>query len=135
VTSNLTNSLKTWTLLAALGGLLIAVGGLLGGQTGLVIALVFAVAMNVFVYWKSDSLALKANGARELRPDELPAPGDRRRPTSAGPADAEAVPRRLPWPNASRPAATRLRRRRGDERDPEPDGRASCAASRPRAPM
>src|SRR3954469_10438302 len=29
---------------------------------------VFAVAMNVFVYWKSDSLALKANGARELRP-------------------------------------------------------------------
>jgi heat shock protein HtpX len=72
VTSNLTNSLKTWTLLAALGGLLIAVGGLLGGQTGLVVALVFAVAMNVFVYWKSDSLALKANGARELRPDELP---------------------------------------------------------------
>jgi len=72
VTSNLTNSLKTWTLLAALGGLLIAIGGLLGGQSGLVIALVFAVAMNVFVYWKSDSLALKANGARELRPDELP---------------------------------------------------------------
>jgi heat shock protein HtpX len=28
--------------------------------------------MNVFVYWKSDSLALKANGARELRPDEQP---------------------------------------------------------------
>ena len=72
VISNLTNSLKTWTLLAALGGLLIAVGGLLGGRGGLVIALVFAVAMNAFVYWKSDSLALKANGARELAPDELP---------------------------------------------------------------
>jgi heat shock protein HtpX len=72
VTSNLTNSIKTWTLLAALGGLLVAVGGLLGGQSGLVLALVFAVAMNAFVYWKSDSLALKANGARELRPDELP---------------------------------------------------------------
>jgi heat shock protein HtpX len=28
--------------------------------------------MNAFVYWKSDTLALKANGARELRPDELP---------------------------------------------------------------
>lgn len=70
--SNLSNSLKTWTLLAALGGLLVAVGGLLGGQSGLVVALLFAVAMNVFVYWKSDSLALKANGARELRPDELP---------------------------------------------------------------
>lgn len=70
--SNLTNSLKTWTLLAALGGLLVAVGGLLGGRGGLVFALVFAVAMNAFVYWKSDSLALRANGARELKPGELP---------------------------------------------------------------
>jgi heat shock protein HtpX len=72
VVSNLTNSLKTWTLLAALGALLIAVGGLLGGRSGLVIALVFAVALNAFVYWKSDTLALRANGARELRPGELP---------------------------------------------------------------
>jgi heat shock protein HtpX len=72
VISNLTNSLKTWTLLAALGGLLIAIGGLLGGRSGLVIALLFAVAMNAFVYWKSDSLALRANGARELEPGELP---------------------------------------------------------------
>ena len=70
--SNLSNSLKTWTLLAALGGLLIAVSGLLGGRDGLVIGLVFAVAMNAFVYWKSDTLALKANGARELKPGELP---------------------------------------------------------------
>lgn len=72
VISNLTNSLKTWTLLAALGGLLVAVGGLLGGRSGLVVALLFAVAMNAFVYWKSDSLALRANGARELAPGELP---------------------------------------------------------------
>jgi heat shock protein HtpX len=72
VISNLMNSLRTWTLLAALGGLLIAVGGLLGGRSGLVIALLFAVAMNAFVYWKSDSLALRANGARELEPGELP---------------------------------------------------------------
>ncbi len=70
--SNVSNSLKTWTLLAALGGLLIAVGGLLAGRSGLVVALVFAVAMNAFVYWKSDTLALKANGARELKPGELP---------------------------------------------------------------
>ena len=70
--SNLSNSLKTWTLLAALAGLFIAVGGLLGGRSGLLIAFVFAVAMNAFVYWKSDTLALKANGARELQPGELP---------------------------------------------------------------
>jgi heat shock protein HtpX len=72
VISSLGNSLKTWTLLAALGGLLIAVGGLLGGRSGLLIALLFAVGMNAFVYWKSDALALRANGARPLRPDELP---------------------------------------------------------------
>jgi len=67
-----TNTLKTFTLLAALAGLLVFVGGLLGGQNGMVIALLFALVMNVFVYWKSDTLALKANGARELAPDELP---------------------------------------------------------------
>jgi heat shock protein HtpX len=72
VITNLTNSLRTWTLLAALGGLLVAVGGLLGGRSGLVVALLFAVALNAVVYWKSDALALKANGARELKPGELP---------------------------------------------------------------
>jgi heat shock protein HtpX len=66
------NTLKTWTLMAALGGLLVLVGGLIGGQTGLVMAFVFAIALNGFVYWKSDSLALRANGARELAPDEHP---------------------------------------------------------------
>ncbi len=70
--SNFSNSLKTWTLLAALGGLFVAVGGLIGGQSGLVLALVVALGLNVFVYWKSDTLALKANGARELRADEQP---------------------------------------------------------------
>jgi heat shock protein HtpX len=67
-----TNTLRTWTLLAALGGILIAVGGLLGGQSGMVLALVFAVLMNGFVYWTSDKLALKANGARPLAPGEQP---------------------------------------------------------------
>lgn len=66
------NSLKTWTLMAALGGLLVAVGGLIGGQTGLVLAFGFAILLNGFVYWKSDSIALKANGARELTPGEQP---------------------------------------------------------------
>ncbi len=70
--SSLGNTVKTFTLLAALGGLLVFVGGLLGGRGGMVIALLFAVAMNGLVYWKSDSLALRANGARELKPGELP---------------------------------------------------------------
>jgi heat shock protein HtpX len=72
MTSPFTNTIKTFALLAALGGLLVFVGGLLGGRGGMVMALLFAIAMNGFVYWKSDTLALKANGAREIRPDELP---------------------------------------------------------------
>jgi heat shock protein HtpX len=68
----LTNRIKTWTLMALLGGIFIAVGGLLGGRTGLVMALVFALALNGFVYWTSDKLALKANGARPLQPGEAP---------------------------------------------------------------
>ena len=70
--NSFTNTLKTWTLMAALGGILVAVGGLVGGQSGMVMAFVLALAMNGFVYWKSDSLALRANGARELGPDEQP---------------------------------------------------------------
>jgi heat shock protein HtpX len=70
--SSLGNTVKTFTLLAALAGLLVFVGGLLGGRGGMVMALVFAIAMNGFVYWKSDTLALRANGARELNPGELP---------------------------------------------------------------
>jgi heat shock protein HtpX len=70
--NTLTNTFKTAALLAALGGLLVAIGGLLGGQSGMVMALVFAIALNGFVYWKSDTLALKANGARELGFGEAP---------------------------------------------------------------
>mgnify|MGYP003328835080 CR=1 FL=1 len=33
-----TNTIKTWTLMAALAGLLVAVGGVLGGQSGMVMA-------------------------------------------------------------------------------------------------
>ena len=70
--NSVSNTFKTWALMAALGGILVAVGGVIGGQTGMVLAFVFAIAMNGFVYWKSDSLALRANGARELGPDEQP---------------------------------------------------------------
>jgi heat shock protein HtpX len=68
----ITSQLKTVVLLGALGGLLVAVGGILGGQAGLLIALVLAVVLNVGVYWFSDRLALKANGARPLQPGEAP---------------------------------------------------------------
>lgn len=70
--NSFSNTIRTWTLMAALGAILVFVGGLIGGQSGLVLALVLAVAMNGFVYWSSDTLALKANGARPLGPTEQP---------------------------------------------------------------
>lgn len=66
------NQVKTWTLMAGLAGILVLVGGLLGGRGGMLMALAFAVLMNGVVYWQSDTLALRANGAREPAPDELP---------------------------------------------------------------
>jgi heat shock protein HtpX len=68
-----TNQLKTWVLLAALGGLLVVVGGLLGGRNGATIFLVLAIVLNLGTYWFSDSIALKVNRARPLQPGEAPA--------------------------------------------------------------
>ena len=103
-----TNTLKTWALLAALGGLLVFVGGLVGGRTGMILALVLAIAMNGFVYWKSDTLALKANGARPLAPDEAP----RLRAIVTELAASRGHPRAAPV-HRRPPGAERLRHRPG----------------------
>ncbi|MBP1467257.1 zinc metalloprotease HtpX [Candidatus Chloroploca sp. M-50] len=66
------NTFKTGILLAGLTGLFVVIGGLLGGQFGMIIALVFAVAMNMGAWWFSDKLALKMSGAREVSPEEAP---------------------------------------------------------------
>jgi len=66
------NFLKTTVLLATLTGLLVVIGGLIGGTGGLVIALVFAGAMNFFAYWFSDKVALKMAGAHEIQESDDP---------------------------------------------------------------
>jgi heat shock protein HtpX len=66
------NTLKTTLLLAGLTGLLMLLGYGLGGNTGLVIGFVFAVAMNFGSYWFSDRIALKMAGAREVSAAEAP---------------------------------------------------------------
>lgn len=66
------NIVRTGILLAAMTALFLAVGLLLGGQTGLVIALFAAVAMNAFAYWNSDAMVLRMHNAREV--DERSAP-------------------------------------------------------------
>lgn len=66
------NTLKTGFLLIVMSMLLVAAGYLLGGPTGMIIALGLSLLMNVGAYWKSDSLALRMAGAREVTPEEAP---------------------------------------------------------------
>lgn len=66
------NYMKTALLLAALTGFVLAIGYLLGGQGGLMIALVVALGMNFFAYWNSDRMVLRMANAREVGPAEAP---------------------------------------------------------------
>lgn len=58
--------MRTALLLAALTALFMGAGFLLGGQGGMVIALVIAVGMNLFAYWNSDKMVLSMYGARPV---------------------------------------------------------------------
>src|SRR6266545_5466934 len=65
-------NVKTVFLLTLLSGILLAIGYVLGGSGGLIIALIFAGVMNIGSYWFSDKLALAMTGAREVTPDQEP---------------------------------------------------------------
>ncbi|TNC94041.1 MAG: heat shock protein HtpX [Stygiobacter sp.] len=64
---------RTALLLAAMTGLFLAIGALIGGQGGMMIALVIALAMNAFAYWNSDKMVLSMYGAQQV--DRHSAPG------------------------------------------------------------
>ena len=63
------NTLKTTILLATLSGLLLVIGDLMGGRSGLVIALGIAVVMNFGSYWFSDKIVLTMYRAQEVGPN------------------------------------------------------------------
>src|SRR2546428_4053438 len=66
------NNFKTTILLAALTGLLLAIGQTWGGRNGLMFALVFAAVMNLGSYFFSDKLALAMSGAQPIAREESP---------------------------------------------------------------
>lgn len=66
------NVAKTTVLLAGIGGLLVAIGYLLGGAGGAAIGLLFGVGISGFSYWKSDALAVRAAGAVPVSEAEAP---------------------------------------------------------------
>lgn len=66
------NFAKTAVLMAAITALFIVVGGMLGGEQGMLMALLMAVGMNFFSYWFSDTMVLKMTNAQQV--DERSAP-------------------------------------------------------------
>ncbi|MDJ0522911.1 MAG: zinc metalloprotease HtpX [Planctomycetota bacterium] len=59
--------IRTALLLTALTMFLVFIGNLVGGQTGMIIALVIGLALNFVNYWFSSTLILKAFGGKELK--------------------------------------------------------------------
>ncbi len=66
------NLMKTAILMAAITALFMAIGSVLGGRQGMMLALIVALGMNFFSYWFSDKLVLKMYNAQEV--DETSAP-------------------------------------------------------------
>jgi heat shock protein HtpX len=67
-----TTQARTWLIIAGLGALFIALGGLVGGSTGIIIFAGIAVLFNLVMYWYSAKFALKASKARPVDRSEAP---------------------------------------------------------------
>ncbi|MBE2280507.1 MAG: zinc metalloprotease HtpX [Ignavibacteriaceae bacterium] len=66
------NSLKTVFFMTLLTVLLVLAGNLIGGQMGMIFALVLAIAMNFGSYWFSDKIVLKMYRAQEIDRSSAP---------------------------------------------------------------
>lgn len=68
----MTGHFRTLVLISALMGLFMAVGYLIGGEGGMLIAFLIAAGMNLFAYWNGDRLVLSMYGAREVDASTAP---------------------------------------------------------------
>ena len=66
------NMMRTALLLAAMTALFLAVGYLIAGQTGAMVAFLIALAMNGFAYWNSDKMVLRMHNARPVTQADAP---------------------------------------------------------------
>jgi heat shock protein HtpX len=66
------NNVKVFVLMAGLTALFIAIGGAIGGQSGMTIAIVFAVVINFVSYYASSSIVLRMYGAKVVTEREAP---------------------------------------------------------------
>jgi heat shock protein HtpX len=70
--TTMANTIKTTLLRGLLTGLFIAIGGWLGGQSGMVTAFMFALIMNFVSYWFSDKIVLASYRAQPLAESDAP---------------------------------------------------------------
>ena len=66
------NTIKTFFLMMVLSAMLLLIGGAVGGQIGIIIALVFAIVMNFGAYWFSDRIALSMTKSHPITEQEDP---------------------------------------------------------------
>lgn len=66
------NTLRTGILMAALTGLFVGIGFILGGPGGMMIAFLFAIGSNAFAYWNSDKLVLRMYNAQAVNERTAP---------------------------------------------------------------
>lgn len=66
------NGLKTMVLMVTLTLMLVGFGAILGGRSGMTVALIIAFAMNFFSYWFSDKIVLRMYGAQEVTEAQAP---------------------------------------------------------------
>ena len=66
------NTIKTFFLLLVLSGILLIAGAIIGGEGGIIFALVIALGMNFFAYWSSDRIALGMTRAHRVTEQEDP---------------------------------------------------------------
>jgi len=64
--------LRTAVLLAGLTALFVGVGYAMGGQTGMVIAFLFACGTNLWAWWNSDRVVLSMHNAEPIAPESAP---------------------------------------------------------------
>ncbi|WP_042883602.1 zinc metalloprotease HtpX [Cupriavidus necator] len=66
------NWVKTFMLMAAITALFIVIGGMIGGRSGMMFALLIALGMNFFSYWFSDKMVLRMYNAQEVDAGSAP---------------------------------------------------------------
>lgn len=68
----LLNNTKVFVLMAGLTALVVAIGQVVGGSSGAILALGISAAMNLFMYWSSAGMVLRSYGARVVTEADAP---------------------------------------------------------------